>query len=117
MGAEMVRRHRPFEPDADNTAVGKHDRKCSCVFFVRLVLFGQAFFFEKMENGMQIRLNGKPEHLAQAVTIGDLIREKGLEPDTIVVEHNLAIVATEALDRISLKDNDCLEILRFVGGG
>jgi sulfur carrier protein len=66
---------------------------------------------------MEIRLNGKTERLAGAVTVGDLIREKGLDPNTIVVEHNLAIIATEDLEQITLKDNDSLEILRFVGGG
>jgi sulfur carrier protein len=66
---------------------------------------------------MQIRLNGKPETLTGALSVGDLIREKGLDPDTIVVEHNLVIIATQDLDRVCLKDNDSLEILRFVGGG
>lgn len=66
---------------------------------------------------MEIRLNGKPERLSKAVTVGGLIREKGLDPKTVVVEHNLSIIATEDLDQITLKDNDSLEILRFVGGG
>jgi sulfur carrier protein len=70
-----------------------------------------------MENGMEIRLNGKKACLTATLTVGDLIREKGLDPGTIVVEHNLAIIATEDLDRVTLKDNDSLEILRFVGGG
>ena len=66
---------------------------------------------------MEIRLNGKPEPLTGTITVGDLVRKKGLAPETIVVEHNLAIIATEDLDRVRLKDNDSLEILRFVGGG
>ena len=66
---------------------------------------------------MQIRLNGKTECLTKAITVGDLIREKGLAPNTIVVEHNLAIIATDDLDQVIIKDNDSLEILRFVGGG
>lgn len=66
---------------------------------------------------MEIQINGKRTPLAAAITIGDLIREKGLDPATVVVEHNLAIVAAADLDRITLKENDALEILRFVGGG
>lgn len=66
---------------------------------------------------MEIRLNGKPTHLATTVTIGELIREKGLDPGSVVVEHNLTIIPTEAYDRSVLKENDTLEILRFVGGG
>lgn len=66
---------------------------------------------------MEIRLNGKTQRLTKAITVGDLIRDKGLDPKTIVVEHNLAIIATQDLDQVTLKDNDSLEILRFVGGG
>lgn len=66
---------------------------------------------------MEIQLNGKITPLAAAVTIGELIRQKGLDPATVVVEHNLTIVATADLERITLKENDALEILSFVGGG
>ena len=66
---------------------------------------------------MQIQLNGKRTPLENCVTIGDLIREKGLDPAAVVVEHNLTIIPTADLDQITLKDNDALEILRFVGGG
>jgi len=66
---------------------------------------------------MDIQLNGKPTAVAAGITIGDLIREKDIDTATIVVEHNLAIVMIADLDRITLKENDALEILRFVGGG
>jgi thiamine biosynthesis protein ThiS len=86
-------------------------------FLSGLSIMGQAFFYSVWRIRMEIRLNGKPERLAGPITVGNLIREKGLDPETIVVEHNLAIVATEALDQITLEDNDSLEILKFVGGG
>ncbi len=66
---------------------------------------------------MQIRLNGKLTSLPGPTSIGALIRDKGLEAEAIVVEHNRAIVDTTALDGIPLEENDTLEILRFVGGG
>ena len=66
---------------------------------------------------MDIQLNGQPTPVAAGITIGDLIRQKHLDPATIVVEHNLAIVTAADMDRITLKENDALEILRFVGGG
>ena len=66
---------------------------------------------------MDIQLNGQPTPVAAGITIGDLIRQKNLDPATIVVEHNLAIITTADLDRIALRQNDALEILRFVGGG
>lgn len=66
---------------------------------------------------MKIRLNGKETAVAANTTIGDMIRAKRLDPATVVVEHNLTIIASADLDRITLKANDALEILRFVGGG
>jgi len=66
---------------------------------------------------MDIQLNGQPTPVATGITIGDLIRKKGLDPATIVVEHNMAIIKAADLDQITLKEKDTLEILRFVGGG
>lgn len=66
---------------------------------------------------MDIQLNGQPTPVAAGITIGDLIRQKNLDPATIVVEHNLAIITTADLDQVTLEENDALEILRFVGGG
>jgi thiamine biosynthesis protein ThiS len=66
---------------------------------------------------MDIQLNGQPTPVVAGITIGELIRQKNLDPATIVVEHNLTIITTADLDRIILKENDALEILRFVGGG
>jgi thiamine biosynthesis protein ThiS len=69
------------------------------------------------ETTMDIQLNGQPASVAPGITIGDLIREKDLDPETVVVEHNLVIITTDELDQITLRQNDALEILRFVGGG
>ena len=66
---------------------------------------------------MNIQLNGQGTPVTAAITIGDLIREKGLDPATIVVEHNLAILSAADWDQIILEENDALEIIRFVGGG
>jgi thiamine biosynthesis protein ThiS len=66
---------------------------------------------------MDIRLNGQRTPVTTGITIGDLIREKGLDPTTIVVEHNMTILTVADLDRTPLKENDALEVLRFVGGG
>lgn len=66
---------------------------------------------------MNIQLNGKRTPVAAAATIGDLLRKKGLDPATVVVEHNMTIIAAADLNRTALKENDALEILRFVGGG
>ena len=66
---------------------------------------------------MDIQLNGKQTSLEDGMTIGELVRGKDLDPSAVVVEHNLAIVASADWDRVRLRENDKLEILRFVGGG
>ncbi|NLK22255.1 MAG: sulfur carrier protein ThiS [Epulopiscium sp.] len=66
---------------------------------------------------MEISLNGKKEILENKMTLTELILSKGLNPDTIVVEHNSNLIKKEEWSSVSLKENDILEVLRFVGGG
>jgi sulfur carrier protein len=64
-----------------------------------------------------IVLNGKETQIRDGMTLADFIRDKGLEPDRIVVEHNRQIPEKEDWGRVVLKERDRLEVLRFVGGG
>ena len=66
---------------------------------------------------MDIQLNGKRTVVPAGATVGELIRKKHLDPAAVVVEHNLTILTATDLDRITLKEDDVLEILTFVGGG
>jgi len=66
---------------------------------------------------MKIILNGKEDFLPEGITLAELISLKGLSPGTVIVEYNYEVVKAEAWADIILKDNDRLEILRFVGGG
>lgn len=66
---------------------------------------------------MQISVNGKEENLKQPMNILDFLISKGLDPDRVVVEYNYEIVKKEEWSSIILKENDQLEVLRFVGGG
>lgn len=66
---------------------------------------------------LKVRLNGKEEDLKEATTLAELIALKKLNPETIIVEHNHDLVGKEAWDGLVLKENDKIEILRFVGGG
>ena len=127
-GAEMAQERRPFEPDADNTAVGKRDNKIQ----LQIVLSGSLSFREaslfvsggldasqagvRIEN-MDIQLNGKRTSVQDNTTIGQLIHGKGLDPAAVAVEHNLSIVPADDWDQVRLQENDRLEILKFVGGG
>jgi thiamine biosynthesis protein ThiS len=114
----MAQARRPFEPDADNTAVGKRDKDnlLHTILSGSLLLVEAGFFCTRSKN-MDIQINGKPMTLADGISIGELLRMKDLDPASVVVEHNMAIVAADDWDRVRLQANDVLEILRFVGGG
>ena len=47
----------------------------------------------------------------------ELLRLKGLKPERVVVELNGEIVDKPRYGEVTLKENDTLEILGFVGGG
>ena len=64
-----------------------------------------------------IIINGKEESIDDGFSIGDLLKEKNLDFDSVVVEHNRVIIDKSDYDNIELKEKDLLEILRFVGGG
>ncbi|MCL4377019.1 MAG: sulfur carrier protein ThiS [Actinobacteria bacterium] len=66
---------------------------------------------------MQITLNGKSIETVEGINFIDFITLKGLKPDSIVIEYNFKIVMKENWNKIILKENDNLEIIRFVGGG
>ena len=66
---------------------------------------------------MFIKLNGREETFKTGATIKDLLIEKGFLPERIIVEHNLRVVPKEEWRKVIIAENDCLEILSFVGGG
>ena len=66
---------------------------------------------------MVIVVNGKTEQIEEEASLLDFLGSKSLDPEKVVVELNLDIIAKENLKDTLLKENDNLEILRFVGGG
>ena len=70
----------------------------------------------RMSETKSITLNGDP-HRTNAATIADLVRELGLAPEKVAVEHNATIVPRSTLEQVALDAGDTLEIVHFVGGG
>lgn len=66
---------------------------------------------------MNLKINGKDISTGAQKTLEELISEKGLHPEKIVVEHNLRIVPREEWPKTALNNNDTVEIVSFVGGG
>ncbi len=66
---------------------------------------------------MKIFLNGDATSCADETTVEALITQRGLSPETTLVEHNgVALSRREWSGRI-LAESDRLEILRVAAGG
>ena len=63
-----------------------------------------------------LTVNGETRRSA-AATIAALVRELGLKPEKVAVEHNGEIAPRSTLEQVPLADGDVLEIVHFVGGG
>lgn len=66
---------------------------------------------------MFITLNGEKVELEGSISLIDLLLMKGLDPNRIVIEHNYQVLEKKDWEKTIIKENDNLEILRFVGGG
>ena len=67
---------------------------------------------------MQITVNGqKKEGLGSPLTVAGLLEHLGINPQSVVVERNLEIVARDHIAEVFIQDGDFLEIIRLVGGG
>jgi thiamine biosynthesis protein ThiS len=62
-------------------------------------------------------LNGKQVEYPAELTITQLLANKDLKAQMVVVEVNGAIVARASFDEVILRSGDEVEIVHFVGGG
>jgi sulfur carrier protein len=65
---------------------------------------------------MQLTINGKVESL-EVSTVADVLKVKEIDPQLVAVEVNTQMIDQENLGITSLKENDKLEFLFFMGGG
>lgn len=66
---------------------------------------------------MDIVVNGEPRRVPSPATLLDLLAHLGLDPRTVVVEHNRQIVRRPRLGETPLAEGDAVELVHFVGGG
>ncbi len=65
---------------------------------------------------MNIMINGKNEDIG-AQSIAAYVNNRGLDPKTLVVEHNGQVIMADQWENTLLQEGDQLELLSFVGGG
>lgn len=66
---------------------------------------------------LEIVVNGERREIPAPASLLDLLSHLGLDPRTVVVEHNREIVRRPSLGDTALADGDVVELVHFVGGG
>lgn len=64
-----------------------------------------------------ITVNGKPFETAEGKNILQLIERLNLDVNRVVVELNREIIPRSSFSKVTLKSDDRVEVLNFVGGG
>ena len=66
---------------------------------------------------IDILVNGERRAVPANATLLELLQLLELDPRTVVVEHNRAIVRRPDLERARVAPGDAIELVHFVGGG
>lgn len=67
---------------------------------------------------MKITINGEQAQVKNDITVSELLVEKEVKmPDMVSVELNAEILDREDFDTTTVKENDTVEFLYFMGGG
>ncbi len=66
---------------------------------------------------MKLLLNGEERHIADIVSIADLVSALGLDARKVAVERNLEIAPRSTYADVRLAEGDRIEIVTFIGGG
>ncbi|STO00884.1 Thiamine biosynthesis protein ThiS [[Eubacterium] infirmum] len=64
-----------------------------------------------------MKLNGEKIEFREGMTVSELVVEMGFSEAMVAVELNLDILPRDSFSSTVLKENDCIEVVRFVGGG
>ena len=66
---------------------------------------------------MKIRLNGEAKEIEEGTTLPSLVEGLSLAPERIAVELNGEVVRRADWPRVTLEEDDRVEVVHFVGGG
>ena len=69
------------------------------------------------QNKIKIKLNGKLKLVNKGTKLGFLIKYLKFPLNRIAIEKNNFIVEKKNINKITLKSNDKIEIVHFIGGG
>ena len=69
------------------------------------------------EVAIRVTANGKPYEVDEGTTVASFIRQRGLDPQFVVVEYNGEPLERPRYEDARLNDGDRLELVRPVAGG
>ena len=71
----------------------------------------------KKINKIKIRVNGKVHSINDNYKLSDLVKNLKIPMNKVAIELNQEIIDKKKINKISLKKNDKIEIVHFIGGG
>ena len=66
---------------------------------------------------MRIQVNGEPREVDDNLSLPELIASLSLKPEQIAIELNRKVIRRLEWPGTTLRDDDRVEIVHFVGGG
>ncbi len=66
---------------------------------------------------MKIKVNGKNEIIEENINLEEYLKNKNIDKNSVVVMLNENIIKKHSFANTFIKENDSIEILRFVAGG
>lgn len=74
-------------------------------------------FFILKELGVKLTVNGEAYETKQAESVTALLEELGIGGRAVVVVLNDGVIPASSLSACGLREGDCVELFRLVGGG
>jgi sulfur carrier protein len=72
---------------------------------------------KQTDHRVSFSVNGRPYDVEAGTTVGGFVRQRGLDPKFVIVEHNGEALERARYDAVVLSDGDRLELVRAVAGG
>lgn len=69
------------------------------------------------QDRIMVEVNGDPRQVTAGCSIAAMLREIGIDPGRVAVEHNREVVPRSTLGDVEVRDGDSFEVVHFVGGG
>ena len=66
---------------------------------------------------IKIKVNGKFQNINEACNISDLVEDLKIPLQKVAIELNQEIMDKKKISKITLKKDDKMEIVHFIGGG